>query len=1128
MDADTCQKIYANRVRPELINASNTVCGLGGTQLETLGLIELTVAGVGLIKALVVKGLGYPMILGSDELNRGEAEIDYKAESLTWFGALFALIPCPDAPRTESAVAIISSGEPEIDTVLADMQDVFDKPQQNLRACKLIECTIDTADARPIRQRAYRTALSKRKEISRQVDDMLAQGIIRPSTSPWASPITLVPKKSGELRFCVDYRAINAVTIKDSFPLPLIQDIFDQLQGAKVFTTLDMQSGYWQIPVAAADIPKTAFVCHKGLFEFVRMPFGLCNAPGIFQRTMERVLHGLVGEICLVYLDDVVVFGKTKEEHALNLRLVLERFRDHNLTLKPSKCSFSKVALKLLGYIVGADGISADPEKLKAIAALPTPSTVSQLRTFLGMSGYYRQLVPNYAAISQPLVDLTKKGAEWIWTNERQRAFEKLKAVLLTDVVLAYPRTDRPYKLYTDASDYAVGAILVQEDEEGVERVIHYLSHTLDSVKRRWATIEKEAYAIVYTLQKLRCYLWGSKFEIITDHKPLKSLFQSEIANTKLQRWAVQISEFGAPIRYKAGKDNARADMLSRARIPDKIPVCAVTWQLPLTFDGIKSTALIAAQKLEFPDIYSDAGHDTDYILQNDILFSTKRPGYEHAHYPRVLLPKRWRSQVVKNRHEQAGHGAFVRTLYHVQETYVWPGMCADIKEILAKCGACKVFATSKAHVHLGEMPIPYYPHQIVSMDLVGPLPRSRHGHQYLFTLIDHLTGWADAFPIANKTSSTIAEILATRYIPQYGASEIIISDNGNEFCNSEVAGLLTAYGIAHHRTTAYHPQANGKIERFHRTFKGMIKRLAFRANQPWERQVGTALAAYRQNVHSSVGVSPFQALYGRTCRLPLQNSHLTTDTTDDRVQTLLTTWRDVRRNIRHSRIANQQRMAKRPEGAKLKIGDSALLRKPGLQPSFSPKWEQEWVVKRVRHPTYWVTHLTSGQERAVHRSRLQYVDPDTDWGQQEGLQHVQLSPPQNTNYDVTRRDDIRTGHSPTHQAFSPPHHGQPDNLLVTPTIRATPATATPQPSTPVAQPTPATPTPQPSTPVAQRAPATPTSQHSTPVRHRYSFRDSTLAQSQHPATTTQPSSTPQTVSPLRLTRTADEWTVRD
>ena len=309
--------------------------------------------------------------------------------------------------------------------------------------------------------------------------------------------------------------------------------------------------------------------------------------------------------------------------------------------------------------------------------------------------------------------------------------------------------------------------------------------------------------------------------------------------------------------------------MLSRARIPDKTSICTVSWQLPLSFDHIKREDLITKQKEEFKSLIELAATDNDYIIYDDILLSVKRPGYEHAHYPRVILPQQWREKVIENRHEQAGHGAFSRILYHVQETYVWPGMCDDIRKILAKCGACKMFHTKKSHVHLGQMPMPHYPHQIVSMDLVGLFPRSKFGHVYLFTLIDHLTGWADVYPIAHKRGETIAEILIKQYFPQYGFPEVTISDNGSEFCNADVTALFGSLGIEHHRTTVYHPQSNGKIERFHRTFKSMLRKLTFRKNPSWETRLGPALVAYRNTVHSSTRFTPFQALYGRVNRLP-------------------------------------------------------------------------------------------------------------------------------------------------------------------------------------------------------------------------------------------------------------------
>ena len=905
LDSNLYYQICKIHSLPSLLDNSNVICGLGGKSLSTLGYIDLSIDSIGLVKFLIVHDLGYKAILGSDALELGNACFDFESNFLTWFGQPFELFSCPDSITIGSISTSITGDPPQLLKLLDEYSDIISKPGQYLKATKLVECTIPTA-CRPIRQRAYRTPLAKRQIISDQIDDMLAQKIIRPSSSPWASPITLVPKKNGELRFCCDLRKLNANTIKDAFPLPLIQDIFDQLQGARIFSTLDLKTGYWQIPIAPADIPKTAFICHRGLFEFLRMPYGLSNGPAVFQRTMQRVLHGLIGVSVFCYIYDVVVFSKDREEHLLHLKQVFDRFRKYSLTIKPSKCKFFCTSVLLLGYIISADGISANPDKVAAIVNLAPPTKVTEVRTFLGMTGYYRQLVPNYADIARPLTQLTKKGQIWDWSKNCQVAFEKLKQVLSSDTVLAYPRTDLPYKLYCDASNYAVGAILVQTDENEVERVVHYLSHTLDSTQVKWSTIVKEAYAIVYALQKLRPYLWGATFEIITDHKPLKSLFSQEIANSKIQRWAVQIAEFGAPIRYKCGQDNARADMLSRVRSYQPLSVLTVEWSLPLDFDHIERCELIREQKREFLHILNTTKNDKNYVLQEGILMSLKRPGIEHAEYPRVLLPTKWRRQVINNRHEQAGHAQSARILYHIQQCYVWPGMVAEVKNVISRCGTCRMFISQKEHVHLNRMPEANFPFQIISVDLVGPLPRSQFGHTYLFTLICHLTCWADVFPIAHKTGETISKILADRYFPQYGIPEIMISDNGKEFANEEVESLLKQFGVKHNFTTPYHPRSNGKIERLNKTFKSILKKLMFSAKTNWEQQIGPALMAYRNTFHTSAGFTPFQALYGRTGRCPRQVSHgISND--QERMQTLYSTWKTVKENLADTRDENER-----------------------------------------------------------------------------------------------------------------------------------------------------------------------------------------------------------------------------
>ena len=784
--------------------------------MPTLGRTQLLISDAGKINVFIVERLPADMVVGSDALMAGGANLNYKDNILTWFGKQFELTQCPDHIPFATVHIKSITGDEEIDNVLFTFQDIFYNEDKTLPACNVPKCTIETGNSLPVRQRAYRTPLMKRDVVEKEVEKLLRDGIIRKSSSPYASPIVLVPKKDGSLRFTIDYRKLNAVTIKDSHPLPLIQDIFDQLHGAQYFSTLDLKTAYWQVPMAKSDIKKTAFICHAGLFEFVRMPMGLKNAGAFLQRAMESILHGLVGKICLVFLDDVVIYSNSRENHLKNLKTVLDRFKKHRLTIKPSKCEFLKTEISLLGFIVSKDGIKANPSKVSAIKNMLPPTKVNEVRSFLGGVNYYRNLIKNYATMAKPLFDLTKKNAKFVWSDICQQSFDNIKSALISEPILTYPDMSKPFKLFTDASDYAVGSILVQESSSGEQNVVQYVSHSLDPVQQRWPTIEKECYAIVYSLQKLRPYLWGAEFEIFTDHKPLKALFAQQIANSKIQRWAVQIAEFGAKINYTKGIDNTRADMLSRAHYPlspEKKPldINVIEMSLPIEFDDIDRDELITLQREEFPDLIRRAEEEESYIIKDGILLSLIRPMIEHAVYPRIVLPVKYRENVIMHRHEQIGHAALRRTLFHVQEAYVWPGMCRTIKNTLAKCPSCQVFQEKRPHVHLGKMPMPVYPHQIVSVDIVGPLPRTKSRHTYLLTIVDHLTAWADAYPITHKTGSTVADCLMKYYFPQYGYPEILITDNGKEFINSDVQNLLKHLDIKHNRTTAYHPQGNAK-----------------------------------------------------------------------------------------------------------------------------------------------------------------------------------------------------------------------------------------------------------------------------------------------------------------------------
>ena len=466
----------------------------------------------------------------------------------------------------------------ELKSMLLSYTDVFSKTPNDFGRTNLVKHKINTTSDSPIRKRAYRTSPHMRSVIQSQVEDMLAQDIIEVGHSPWAEPVVMVRKKDGNWRFCIDYRALNSVTVKDAHPLPRTDDTLDALGGSAVFSTMDLSSGYWQVQLDEQDQEKLAFTTGRSLYHFKVMPMGLVNSPPTFQHLMQLVLQGLSWKTCLVYLDDIIVYSKTFSAHLLHLKEVFERLRAANLKLKPSKCDFVQSQVTFLGHVVSASGVQPDPKNIDKVRDWPTPENPTEVRAFLGLCSYYRRFIHQFAKISQPLHALTQKGKTFSWTDVEQAAFDTLRHALTHTPILAYPDFSKEFLLCTDASNISIGCVLSQLNDSSREHVIAYGSHTLTSTERRWSTFDRELWAIVWSIRHFRQYLTGHPFRIITDHKPLLGLRKMALDGDptgRRARWALKIDPYNWTIEHKQGLKHCNADSLSRrpCRTEDSMPI---------------------------------------------------------------------------------------------------------------------------------------------------------------------------------------------------------------------------------------------------------------------------------------------------------------------------------------------------------------------------------------------------------------------------------------------------------------------------------------------------------------------------------------------------------------------------
>ena len=472
--------------------------------------------------------------------------------------------------------------------------DIFAKDKNDLGRTNITKHDIDTGDTKPFKQRAYSTGPKEKQVIKEEIEKMLKKGVIKKSKSPWSSPVVLIKKKDGEIRFCIDYRKLNGYTKIDSHPLPRIDDTIDALQGMQYFTTVDCASGYWQVEMNEKDKEKTAFITHEGLYEWNVMPFGLCNAPTTFQRLMQEILDDLIYTKVLVYIDDIIIYSKTFEQHLKDVEEVFEKIRKAMLKLKLEKCDFMKREVNFLGFVVGKDGVKTNEDKIKKVKEFPRPTTIGELKGFLGLASYYRRFIEGFSKIAKALLKLTEgiryervtkkegvnvgigkkinrmingKNIEKDWGEEQEEAFQLLKEKLTTAPILVYPNFEKKFRLYTDASGQALGAVLQQEGDDKKEHVIAYASKSLTKAEQNYSTTELESLAIIWAVEKFKQYLLGGKgFTIITDHWALKWLKSQEIKGRR-GRWILKLQEFEPyEIEYKEGKKHTNADAMSRLK----------------------------------------------------------------------------------------------------------------------------------------------------------------------------------------------------------------------------------------------------------------------------------------------------------------------------------------------------------------------------------------------------------------------------------------------------------------------------------------------------------------------------------------------------------------------------------
>lgn len=835
-----------SRLNVKTERCDSTVKMANGNKSSVLGIVSLPIDLNGklrVIKCLIVLDLDVDIIFGIDfwrdmDLVSCFSKNSWKFRDELPSGQCFALQVLSEEQRAQ------------VDRLVAGY---FEKMGNDLGSAKGIEHVIDTGSHPPIKQRYYNVSPYLQKVIDQEVDEMLKLGVIEPCKSAWSSPVVLVKKKSGEYRFCIDFRKVNAVTRRDAYPIPYVSSILDRLRDARYLSSIDIKSAYWQIRLEENSKDKTAFtVPGKGLYRFCRMPFGLHNAAATFQRFIDNVLGAELETSVFCYLDDIIIATSTLQEHISVLSKVFERLISAGLTVNRDKCDFLKSELKYLGFVVDGNGLRTDPDKVKCMVEYPTPKNVKDVRRFVGMVSWYRRFIKGFATRVSPLTRLTRKNAKFVWTEECEAAFNDVKQCLVTTPILTCPDFSREFIIQTDASQVGLGAVLTQEFPEG-EKVIGYASRSLTSQEMKYSTTELECLAVLYAIERFRPYIEGVKFKVITDHYSLLWLNKLQNPSGRLARWSLRLQGYDFDIIHRKGKMHCVPDAISRAVSYIQIePENLDDWYRKLLRD-------VVDRPQDYPKWRVKDGRLYKFIAAG-------RPTLDEEMDWKMVIPKSLRSAVLQDAHDapHAGHMGYYKTSKRVRESYYWPGMSNDILKYVRSCEVCKSQKPEqrRPYGHMSSRKVSR-PWEIVSTDLIGPLPLSRSGNRYILVVTDLFTKYALLFPLRKATSQAVVKHIENDVFMIYGVPERLICDNGKQYVSSKFKKMVSSYGSTIVFNARYSPSAN-PTERVNRVIKTIIRSFIAKDQRTWDETLPKVGFALRTAVHEVTGYSPAYLNFGR------------------------------------------------------------------------------------------------------------------------------------------------------------------------------------------------------------------------------------------------------------------------